>query len=1095
MRASAADRLEQAWVSEMIPTGTVTLLLADVEGSTRLWDSAPGEMTAAIATLDRTLSEANATYGGVRPIEQGEGDSFVVAFAQPSDAIACALELQRAPLAPVRLRIGVHTGEVQLRDEANYVGRTINRSARLRDLAHGGQTVLSGTTADLVIDRLPADVWLTDLGTHYLRDLPRPERVVQLCHPELRNHFPPLRTSSCVVTHSIPTQLTSFIGRIDELNDAAQLLADNRLITLTGAGGIGKTRLAQQLSVRLAGGFHDGVWYVDLAPVSGADLVASTVARTLGVCDQPGRSAIDSLTHAVGDRHMMIVLDNCEHVLDVSAMVARDMMAGCPRLKVLATSREPLGVAGEVIMRVPSLPIAGDAIQLFAERARLARPNFQITDDNAAAVTQLCQRLDGVPLAIELAAARMRAMSIVEILEGLHDRFRLLNRGARTAVPRQQTLRASVDWSHALLTERERVLFRRLAVFMGGFDLDAVRMVAGTGKAERHQVLNELSQLVDKSLVLTEEHRDRTRYRLLETVRQYALEKLCHSGEINTIRTRHRDYYRSLAAKFDTLTPTDVESHAEVAEIEIDNLRAAFAWCLEQADAPSALTLASFLQPFWRRRGRIQEGLRWYDAALALADTAGTTLTPAVHARALADRTMLTVSVADPGRKDAATEALELAREIGDPGLLLKALSAWCCVSSYSAEAAEEAFSEAINLARSDGDLTALSQLLPFQAFAALLAGDPMGVLQSAQEGRDIARSIGDQFTARHCCWNIGMARLCSGDLKGALHQFDEVMADADAYQDPIFSVGGRFGRSMALAFHGQTAAAVSTAAAAAEQAAELSDSLTGFTYAGLALAALAAGDVAAAEQASEAARLSLRPELRALHWNPRAEVALARGNLAAARRAADDAVSTTTGSNASRALTIRARIAAAQGQIEHARRDALRALGCASETNAYLSTPDTLECLASLVHHGGKWRDAVRLLGAAEAMRDQFGQVRFQIYDIEYQTLITSLREALGDQEFEDFWAQGAALSTEEAIAYAHRGHGTRKRPSHGWASVTPTERDVVRLVCAGLADKDVAAKLFISPRTVQTHLTHVYRKLGVHSRVQLAQEAAPYV
>ncbi len=327
-----------------LPTGTVTLLLADVEGSTRLWETQPGEMTAAIAALNQTVSEFIAAYSGVRPVEQGEGDSFVAAFARASDAVACALELQRAPLAPIRLRVGVHTGEVQLRDEGNYAGSTINRTARLRDLAHGGQTVLSGATEPLVVDRLPEGAWLTDLGTHPLRDLPRPERVVQLCHPDLVNEFPPLRVSSTVVATRLPVQLTSFVGRDAQLTQLRELLADNRVVTLTGAGGVGKTRLAIQVAAQMAGEFGDGVWYVDLAPITDPELVPVTVARALGLPDQPGRSTMDSLLRFVRDRQMLVVLDNCEHLLDASAELVVALLSGAARLTLLATSREAIGV-------------------------------------------------------------------------------------------------------------------------------------------------------------------------------------------------------------------------------------------------------------------------------------------------------------------------------------------------------------------------------------------------------------------------------------------------------------------------------------------------------------------------------------------------------------------------------------------------------------------------------------------------------------------------------------------------------------------------------------------------------------------------------
>ena len=482
-----------------LPTGTVTLLLADVEGSTRLWETQPEEMTAAIARLDDTLSGLVAAHDGVRPVEQGEGDSFVLAFARASDAVACGLALQRAPLAPIRLRIGINTGEIQLRDEGNYIGPTINRTARLRDLAHGGQTVLSGATEAMVLDHLPDDAWLNDLGTHPLRDLPRPERVVQLCHPDIRNDFPPLRVSDLATSQKLPVVLTSFVGRQLQITDLSEIVANNRLVTLTGAGGAGKTRLALKVAAHVAGGFRDGVWYVDLSTITDAGLVALTVARAFGLPDQPGRSTVDTVVKFVGDRQTLVVFDNCEHLLDASAELVETLFNHCPSLTVMTTSREPISVAGEVTYRVPSLSLDDEAIELFTDRARRANPSFRIADEDRVAVAEICRRLDGMPLAIELAAARVRALSLEEILGSLHDRFRLLTGGSRTAVRRQQTLRASVDWSHALLTEPERVLFRRLATFMGGFDLDAaqavcvsadVRALSGLGSAHvaRRQV-------------------------------------------------------------------------------------------------------------------------------------------------------------------------------------------------------------------------------------------------------------------------------------------------------------------------------------------------------------------------------------------------------------------------------------------------------------------------------------------------------------------------------------------------------------------------------------------------------------------------------
>ncbi|MGC2379348.1 MAG: adenylate/guanylate cyclase domain-containing protein, partial [Mycobacterium sp.] len=628
-------------VSGLLPTGTVTLLLADVEGSTRLWETQPEQMTAAFARLDRALSDLVAVHSGVRPVEQGEGDSFVVAFTRASDAVGCALELQRAPLAPIGLRIGLHTGEVQLRDDDNYIGPTINRTARLRNLAHGGQTVLSGTTEALVVDTLPADVWLTDLGTHELRGVARPERVVQLCHPDLRNDFPPLNTAKNVAAHNLPSQLTNFVGRGPQLTEVRKLLTDSRLVTLTGAGGVGKTRLAVQVANQLADEYSDGVWYVDLAPITDPAVVPVTMARALGLPDQPGRSIMDTLLRFVRDRQLLVVLDNCEHLLDACAEMVIALLGRAPGMTLLATSREPIGVTGEATWRVPSLSVADEAVKLFADRARLTQTGFAVTEDNTTVVVEICQRLDGVPLAIELAAARVRALSLVEILDSLHDRFRLLTGGSRTAVRRQKTLRASMDWSHALLTEPERILFRRLAAFLGSFDLDAAQTVVGSGAVERYQVLDQLTLLVDKSLVVADESGGRTRYRLLETVRQYALEKLGESGEADAVRSRHRDHYTAIAAVLDAPAGRDYEQRLEQAETEIDNLRAAFAWSRENSDVELALVLASSLQPLWQARGRLREGLTWFDTALAHDNAHHAGVAPAVLARALADTATL----------------------------------------------------------------------------------------------------------------------------------------------------------------------------------------------------------------------------------------------------------------------------------------------------------------------------------------------------------------------------------------------------------------------------------------------------------------------
>ena len=698
----------------------------------------------------------------------------------PATRWRARLQLQRAPLAPIRLRIGVHTGEVQLRDEANYIGsdhqpdRTPARSgARRPDRAVGHHRAI------WFVDRLPADAWLTDLGTHQLRDLPRPERVVQLCHPDLRNEFPPLRTRETVVAPASSGAADEFRGREAEIDEVRRLLADNRLVTLTGAGGAARPVWRCRSRPRSPVEFGDGVWYVDLAPITDPDLVPVTVARALGLPDQPGRSTTDTLLRFIGDRQMLLVLDNCEHLLDARAALVVALLGACPALTVLATSREPIGVAGEVIWRVPSLSLADEAIELFTDRARQVRPDFAVTDDNAATVAEICRRLDGMPLAIELAAARVRALSLTEILDSLHDRFRLLTGGARTAVRRQQTLRASVDWSHALLTEPERVLFRRLAVFMGGFDLDAAQAVAGDGEVRalpgprpahparrqvaggrrRHQRPNAIPAAGDGAPVRAGEarrvRRGRRRPRTVTatTTRPWppcwtARRRPATSG--GSSRPKPRSTICGPHSRGAAKTPT----------------------------SRRALQLASSLQPLWLSRGRIQEGLAWFDAVLTDAQRApgrGDARGPRAgarrqgHARALVSR----------HRQHGARRASPGDRTRGRrPGRCWSGRSPPAVASpSIDAEVARPYFAEAIDLARAIGDKWRLE---PDSALAGV-RGDASRVTRSRRSRpatRDATSPTRSATGSSRACAVLGARlrhRRCSGELAGAAAQLRRV--------------------------------------------------------------------------------------------------------------------------------------------------------------------------------------------------------------------------------------------------------------------------------------------------------------------------------
>jgi predicted ATPase len=509
----------------MLPTGTVTFLLGDVE-----------RPATPRARTDEVLAEAIAGHGGVWPGAVDERGRVVAAFPSAAEAVAAALQAQRALRS---LRIALHTGEARRREGGDYAGAALDRGARLRDVAHGGQTLLSSATAAVVGDALPPGAELVDLGVHRLRDLSRPERVYELRHPDLSgdsngdsissgNTRTPLRSLDALA-NNLPIQLTSFVGRSEELAAVELLLDGERLVTLTGAGGAGKTRLGLHAAAELADRWPDGVWWVDLSSVTDPGLVPDVVAATVGVLVEPVGGPLRALTVQLRDRRLLVCLDNCEHLLAASADLVEALLRSCPEVSVLATSREPLDLPGETVWRVPSM-VEDEAVSLFVERASHVRPWFTLDETNEDAVLRLCRRLDGMPLAIELAAAWLRTLTPAQIADGLDDRFALLVRGSRGVVARQQTLAASIDWSHDLLDDVDQVVFRRLAAFSGGFSLDAARAVGGAAPVGEVEVLVALGRLVDKSLVVMDERDGEARYRLLETIRQYAADRLAAAG-------------------------------------------------------------------------------------------------------------------------------------------------------------------------------------------------------------------------------------------------------------------------------------------------------------------------------------------------------------------------------------------------------------------------------------------------------------------------------------------------------------------------------------------------------------------------------------
>ncbi len=570
-------------------SGTLTFLFTDIEGSTQRWGTDRDAMADALSRHDALMRAAIAARGG--EVFKTVGDAFCAAFSTAPAAVAAAIDAQRAlaaedfsAVAGALVRMALHTGTPQERD-GDYFGPAVNRVARLLAIGHGEQVLVSGASAELLAGDMPPQTSLRDLGAHRLKDLTRAERVYQLVAPGLRESFPPLRSPDAL-PNNLPLQLTSFVGRDDDVREIKTLLHETRLVTLVGSGGAGKTRCAIQSGAEMLDTFADGVWLIELAAISDPSLVALTIADALSVRESHGQSMLNTLLAHLKERSMLLILDNCEHLIDEVRNIAGAILRACPEVRILATSRESLNTAGERVFRLPSLavPPANEeltaeaarpygAVALFADRAAASDARFELTDANAALVTEISRRLDGIPLAIELAAARVKVLSPQQLLEKLDERFRVLTGGDRSGLPRHQTMRALIDWSYDLLSEQERVLFRKLAIFAGGFTLETASVVCGGGTLDELAVLELITSLVDKSLVQTEPSGSVTRNRLLESTRQYAREKLAEHGEDAEVARAHAAAFLALAERLESSydTTQDNEWFAQV-EPEIENL-------------------------------------------------------------------------------------------------------------------------------------------------------------------------------------------------------------------------------------------------------------------------------------------------------------------------------------------------------------------------------------------------------------------------------------------------------------------------------------------------------------------------------------------
>ena len=772
-----------------------TFLFTDIEGSTRLWEEEPARMRVAMAQHDALCREAVRAHGG--QLVKSTGDGVHAAFNDALRALQAALHLQLALAEPppegslaLRVRAGIHRGPSEARD-GDYFGPVLNRAARVMSAAHGGQTLVTQQVAERVAARLPAPLALSDLGSVRLRDLTEPQRVWQLVHPGLRAQFPPLRSLEAT-PNNLAQQLNSFVGRERELAEVRELLAKTRLLTLLGMGGIGKSRLSVQLGAELLDEYPDGVWLVELAPLTDPLLVPQVLASVLGVKEERGASVTEALLAHVRDRTLLVILDNCEHVAHACADLAKRLLQAAPGVRVLATSRDVLQVAGETVYQVPTLsvptPAEGaegatlarhEAVRLFMDRATAVQPALRLAVDNAAAVAEICRRLDGIPLALELAAARTRALSVHAIAARLADRFRLLVSGDRTVLPRQRTLRALIDWSFELLDEPERMLFRRLAAFAGGWSLEAAEAVGGGDGLDASDVLDLLARLVEKSLVVMAP--GGARYRMLETVRSYALERLQQASEESGARARHVAHYLALAeaARLQLVGPGQAEWLGHL-DRERENLLYVHDWCGRAPECGTqGLQLVFVLKNYCRIRGLLGLGQRITAEAVArdAARERGF-----ARCRVLCDAGQLSYF---NGRFDEARRYLEesrdIARELADRGRLAAVLQPLGMVYMALGEQALAlaTYESAVALAREVGDArqtaAALNALAQWHHTGGRLA-NAEGLYRQVVE---IAEAISDRDSLAIAQLNRAMVAISSGRPADALPMLMQARAVA----------------------------------------------------------------------------------------------------------------------------------------------------------------------------------------------------------------------------------------------------------------------------------------------------------------------------
>lgn len=1025
------------------PSGELTFLFTDVEGSTRLWERHGEAMGEALRAHDAILHRAIGARRG--HVFKTVGDAFCAAFPDAADAVAAALDGQIAlaqadwpPPGRLHVRMALHSGQAEARG-GDYFGRPLNRCARIEALAHGDQVLLSEATAALLAERLPAGAALVDEGSHRLRDLSRPERIFRLRHPVLPEDRPPLRSLDSR-PNNLPVRPSSFLGRERELAELQARLGRTRLLTLNGVGGLGKTSLALQAAAECLDDYPDGLWFVDLAPLTEAALVASTTAAALGLREEPGRDLVDTLMEYLRDRGLLLILDNCEHLIEACAALAGRLLRHCPKLRILATSREALNVDGEMVWRVPPLalpelgegrvragarrvaesgaalelgatridgaveageagtdPVAdllrSEAAALFVERARQVAPGFALSGRNVAAVAEICRRLDGIPLAIELAAARVPMLPPEKIAERLDQSLRLLSKGRRDARQHQATLEAAIAWSHDLCTEDEQRLFRRLAVFHGGWMAEAAEAICADAQLDAWDILDLLTRLAERSLVETEEDEGGApRQRLLETIRQFASQQWEVSEDDRvSLREAHLAWYGRLALTGDAgLKGAEQADWLRRLEAEHDNFRAAIEWAAEAGTTAEGLRLAGHLWRFWHLRGYVSEGRRHLERLLACADAES---------------------------DDAAAFAAAL-HAAGTLAVLQNDLAA-----------ARERLERCLGMRRELGDAAGVSATLNNLAMIAARAGDFQASRGFLEASLEVKRQLGDRWAIANTLFNLAAADRDQGALGEARSRLEESLPLWNELEDRrmealtlagIGSLDQIAGENRSAEAHYRASLAILAELEESERIAHI------LTQLGRLMHAMGEMDQARALLGrSLALALKIDDRVEAANaWLERGRLERYSGNAAAAAMAfgRSEALLADAGNPFVESTLANAvgRLACEQGKLDMARRELKRALAIRLEHGRRPWIVSAIESFALLDAAAGRMSRACTLAEAARSERRTLGMPLESFEELELGEALERATASLDTASVEAARARGAGMTVGDAVALA---------------------------------------------------------------------------